>query len=212
MRKLNKYLVKATVINLIVALIFMEIIWFTIKFTVGERISTAISLANLFITNENEIRAQTEDISFNLEKNTLKNYPSLGEKYGTLTIDSLNVKLALYFGDSLEILRKGVGHSTYSYFPGEGGSIICMAHDTEGFLKYLYTISENSIIEIETTYGKFKYQLYETKIIHQSEVEALFVQKDEEILILYTCYPSNSIGHATHRFITYSKLIEKEIY
>lgn len=208
----KKNIFKAAVTNLIVALIFILIICISIKITVGDKISKAISLANLFITNESENKAQTEDISFNLEKNALKTYPSYGEKYGTLTIDSLNVKLALYFGDSLEILRKGVGHSSYSYFPGEGGSIICMAHDTGGFLKYLYTINDDSIIEIETNYGRFKYQLYETKIIHQTEIDALYLQKDEEILILYTCYPSNSIGHATHRFVTYSKLIEKEIF
>ena len=212
MRKINKNVFKAAVTNLIVALIFITTFCLIIKFTVGDRISKAISLANLFITNESEKKTQTEEISFNLENNNLKVYPSLGDKYGVLKIDSLDVKLAIFFGDTLDILRKGVGHSTYSYFPGEGGSIIMMAHDTAGFLKYLYTIEDNSIIEIETNYGKFKYQLYETKIIHQSEVDALFVQRDEEILILYTCYPSNSIGHATHRFVTYSKLIEKEIY
>ena len=211
MKEFNKTKIKAAVTNLIVALIFIAIIIFTIKLTVGEKISRAISLANIFITNENEIKTQTENISLK-SNNVLSAYPSYGEKYGTLKIESLNVNLSLYFGDSLEILRKGAGHSSYSYFPGEGGSIICMAHDTSGFLKYLYTIKENSIIEIETTYGKFKYKLYETKIIHQSEVDALFLQNDEEILILYTCYPSNSIGHATHRFVTYSKLIEKEIY
>ena len=211
MKKFNIPKIKAAVTNLIVALIFITIIIIAIKLTVGERISRAISLANIFITNENEIQTQTEDISLK-SNNVLSTYPSYGEKYGTLKIESLDVNLALYFGDSLEILRKGVGQSSYSYFPGEGGSIICMAHDTAGFLKYLYTIKDNSIIEIETTYGKFKYQLYETKIIHQSEAEALFLQDNEEILILYTCYPSNSIGHATHRFVTYSKLIEREIY
>lgn len=212
MKKNNIFIkIKAVVTNLIAALIFIIIIILAIKFTVGEKISTAISLANIFITNENEVITQTDDISLQ-SNNVLSSYPSYGEKYGTLKIDSLDVNLALYFGDSLEILRKGVGHSSYSYFPGEGGSIICMAHDTAGFLKYLYTIEDDSIIEIETTYGKFKYKLYDKKIIHQSETDALFLQKDEEILILYTCYPSNSIGHATHRFVTYSKLIEKEIY
>ena len=210
MKKVN-IKIKAAVTNLIVALIFIIIILLIIKIAFWENISKAISLTNIFNNNEKEVITQTENISLK-PNNVLSLYPSYGEKYGTLKIDSLNVKLALYFGDSLEILRKGVGHSSYSYFPGEGGSIICMAHDTAGFLKYLYTIKDNSIIEIETTYGKFKYQLYQTKIIHQSEVDALFLQNDEELLILYTCYPSNSIGHATHRFITYSKLIEKEIY
>ena len=87
-----------------------------------------------------------------------------------------------------------------------------MAHDTGGFLKYLYTVNVGDKIRIETDYGKFTYQIYETKIVKQTETDAVYLQDNEEILMLYTCYPSNSIGHATHRFITYSKLIEGEIY
>ena len=99
-----------------------------------------------------------------------------------------------------------------SYFPGEGGSIICMAHDTGGFLKYLYTVNVGDKIKIKTDYGNFTYEIYETKIVDQLDTSAVYLQEDEEILMLYTCYPSNSIGHATHRFVTYSKLIEGDIF
>ena len=61
-------------------------------------------------------------------------------------------------------------------------------------------------------YGNFIYEIYETKIVDQSDTSAVYLQEDEEILMLYTCYPSNSIGHATHRFVTYSKLIEGDIF
>ena len=44
------------------------------------------------------------------------------------------------------------------------------------------------------------------KIVNQTDIEAAPVQGEKEILMLYTCYPVNSIGHATHRFITYSSL------
>ena len=94
MKEFNKTKIKAAVTNLIVALIFIAIIIFTIKLTVGEKISRAISLANIFITNENEIKTQTENISLK-SNNVLSAYPSYGEKYGTLKIESLNVNLSL---------------------------------------------------------------------------------------------------------------------
>lgn len=211
MEILNNKIVKATYTNLLVALIFICIIYFSVKILAGEQLTRAISLINIVTVSENN-KQPTEKVTLNLEKNSLELYPSYGDKYGEVTIDSLDVKLPLYFGSSLDILRKGVGHSTGSYFPGEGGSIVCMAHDTAGFLKYLYTIKTGEKINIKTDYGKFTYQIYDTKIVDQKETSAINVQKDEEILMLYTCYPSNSIGHATHRFITYSKLVEKEIY
>ena len=194
-----KNILGATINNIIVAFIFIVIICVTIRFTIGDELMQAIALINLVW------------VSDDLENKNLTHYPAWGEKYGTLSIDSINVKLGLYYGDSLSILRKGVGQSV-SYFPGEGGSIICMAHDTGGFLKYLYTVNVGDKIKIKTDYGNFTYEIYETKIVDQSDTSAVYLQEDEEILMLYTCYPSNSIGHATHRFVTYSKLIEGDIF
>jgi len=115
--------------------------------------------------------------------------------------------LPLYYGDKLEILRNGVGQSSGAYFPGEGGSIICMGHNTRTFLYHLPEIEKNSIIEIQTTYGTFQYKVYETKIVNMYNVDELPVQKDEEILMLYTCYPVTGLGHKTDRFVVYAKRV-----
>ena len=190
-----KNILGATINNIIVAFIFIVIICVAIRLSIGDQLMQAIALINLVSVSDKNNNTENEAIKIDLENKNLTHYPAWGEKYGTLSIDSINVKLGLYYGDSLSILRKGVGQSV-SYFPGEGGSIICMAHDTGGFLKYLYTVNE----------------IYETKIVDQSDTSAVYLQEDEEILMLYTCYPSNSIGHATHRFVTYSKLIEGDIF
>ena len=191
-----KNILGATINNIIVAFIFIVIICVAIRLSIGDQLMQAIALINLVSVSDKNNNTENEAIKIDLENKNLTHYPAWGEKYGTLSIDSINVKLGLYYGDSLSILRKGVGQSV-SYFPGEGGSIICMAHDTGGFLKYLYTVNVG---------------IYETKIVDQSDTSAVYLQEDEEILMLYTCYPSNSIGHATHRFVTYSKLIEGDIF
>ena len=81
-----------------------------------------------------------------------------------------------------------------------------MAHNTNGFLRRLPEIEIGTKIHVSTVYGEYNYTVEDTKVVHMSDVDAVDVQGKKEQLILYTCYPVNSIGHATQRFITYSSL------
>lgn len=148
------------------------------------------------------------EIKFDTEKSIITNYPEYGSRYGNIKIESLDINLPLYYGDKLSILKNGVGQSSGSYFPGEGGSIICMGHNTKAFLYKLPQIKKGAIIEVETTYGTFKYKVDNTKIVNMYNVDELPIQKDEEVLMLYTCYPVNGLGHKTDRFVVYAKKVE----
>ena len=207
--KSNKHIVlKATIKNTIVAFVYIAIIIGIIAIVFGNKISMAISLINTVSieTGEKNTEKNAQEVKINLENKMLQEYPEYGTQYGKVIIKDLDIDLPLYFGDTLSILRYGVGHSSGSYFPGEGGSIICMAHNTKGFLRRLPEIQVGTKIQINTVYGEYTYTVYETKIVPGTETSAVPVQHDEEILMLYTCYPVNSIGHAKNRFITYSKL------
>ena len=215
--KSSKHIVlKATIKNTIVAFVYVSIIVGIIEIFFGSKISMAISLINTISIEKGEKNIQeaqtnqeeniNQEVKINSEKKMLEEYPEYGTQYGRLIIKDLEVDLPLYFGDTLSILRNGVGHSSGSYFPGEGGAIICMAHNTKGFLRRLPEIQIGTKIQINTVYGEYTYTVYETKIVPGTETSAVPVQHDEEILMLYTCYPVNSIGHAKNRFITYSKL------
>ena len=209
MRKRNTNTLVATIKNLIVAIIFVLVITLLVWVLFGSRISLAISLINkVSIDTSNVV---LKEVKLNDETNKLEAYPEYGTKYGQLKIDSIDVDLPLYYGDTLSILRNGVGHSSGSYFPGEGGTVVCMAHNTRGYLYNLSKIENGDKVVIDTNYGTFTYEVYETKIVHETETEAAAVQNKEEILILYTCYPVNSFGHATQRFITYSKLVDTQL-
>lgn len=207
--KSSKHIVlKATIKNTIVAFVYVAIVIGIIAILFGNKISMAISLINTVSieTGEKNTEKNTQEVKINLENKMLEEYPEYGTQYGKVIIKDLDIDLPLYFGDTLSILRYGVGHSSGSYFPGEGGSIICMAHNTKGFLRSLPEIQVGTKIQLNTVYGNYTYTVYETKIVPGTETSAVPVQHDEEILMLYTCYPVNSIGHAKNRFITYSKL------
>ena len=207
--KSSKHIVlKATIKNTIVAFVYVAIVIGIIAILFGNKISMAISLINTVSieTGEKNTEKNTQEVKINLENKMLEEYPAYGTQSGKVIIKDLDIDLPLYFGDTLSILRYGVGHSSGSYFPGEGGSIICMAHNTKGFLRSLPEIQVGTKIQLNTVYGNYTYTVYETKIVPGTETSAVPVQHDEEILMLYTCYPVNSIGHAKNRFITYSKL------
>ena len=190
-------IIEAIIIDIIVAFISIIIIISAIKILFGKQIKTAINYVDMVsINTDNKI---IKDIKFDEETKTIITYPEYGTRYGNIKIDSLNIALPLYYGDKLSILKNGVGQSSGAYFPGEGGSIICMGHNNKTFLYDLPNIKTNEIIEINTTYGDFKYQVYKTKIVNMY---------DEEILMLYTCYPVDTLGNKKDRFVVYAKKID----
>lgn len=199
-------IIEATIIDVIVAFIIVIAIIITTKILFGKQIKKAIEVVDMIsIKTDNSI---IPEIKFDQEKSTITNYPEYGSRYGNIKIESLDISLPLYYGDKLSILKNGIGQSSGSYFPGEGGSIICMGHNTKAFLYKLPQIKKGAIIEVETTYGTFRYKVDKTKIVNMYNVDELPIQKEEEILMLYTCYPVNGLGHKTDRFVVYARKVE----
>lgn len=196
---------KATISVIIVALLLVGIIFFATYLFLGQEIDTAVLLLNTVSVNLNENKEQVPTI-LNEEKQTLENYPEYGTQYATIEIPRINANLPVYFGDTLEILKKGVGHSSGSYFPGEGGSIVYMGHNSKKVFRRFSELQIGDPIKVTTTYGEFNYKIYDMQLIKETELEKVPIQREEEILMVYTCYPFNNIGYADHRFVVYAKL------
>lgn len=139
------------------------------------------------------------------EITVLMNCPVYGQNYATLKIPSIGVDLPIYYGESLDLLKKGIGHDKTSYFPGEGGSVVLMGHNYKRFLGKLPDAQLGDTIQISTNYGEFTYTIFDRKIVKEMEVDKVPVQDQEEILMIYTCWPINNIGYATERYVIYAK-------
>lgn len=201
----KKDIIKATIRHIIVAFIYVLIVVLLINIFFIDKISLAISLINSISIAEN--KEVYQEVKIDLESKKLVNYPLYGSKYGNIEIPSISVNLPLYFGDTLDILKKGIGQASGSYFPGEGGSILCAGHSYRGYIRSLPQVNIGDVIKVNTEYGKFEYQIYETRIIQETDLEAVGIQNEEEIFMLYTCYPVDQIGHPTKRFVVYAKLL-----
>lgn len=203
MLKFIEKTIKATISNVIVALLSLGIIIFAVNFFFGARIEETVSMANKItvdITNK-DVKPIVLD-----EKKGLKSYPEYGTKYANIQIPKIDVDLPVYFGDTLEILKNGVGHSSGSYFPGEGGSIIFMGHNAKKTFRRFSELQIGDEITVKAVYGTYKYKIYDMKLIKETDVDALPIQKEKEILMVYTCYPFNNIGYATQRYVVYAEL------
>ena len=196
---------KATISSIIVALLITGLLILVIYLFLGQEIGEIFSLVNKVSITIDENREQ-KPTTISEEKNTLENYPEYGTQYATIEIDKIDVNLPVYFGDTLEILKKGVGHSSGSYFPGEGGSIVYMGHNSKKMFRRFSELQIGNEIKVTTNYGEYKYKIYDMQLIKETELDKLPIQRDKEILMVYTCYPFNNVGYATQRYVVYAEL------
>ncbi len=196
--------VKATISSIIVALFITGALILVIYLFFGQEIGEIFSLVNKVSITINEDRAQEQTTIG--ETNKLKNYPEYGTKYATIEIEKINASLPVYFGDTLEVLKKGVGHSSGSYFPGEGGSIVYMGHNSKNTFRRFSELQIGNEIKVTTTYGEYTYKIYDMKLIKETDLDKLPIQDEKEILMVYTCYPFNNIGYTTQRYVVYAEL------
>lgn len=202
-----KPIIIANIYSIIIAIIIVICIAGTIKIFFGNKIETAFILANKVSIDVDSNKENTEQGTvLNEEKKTLENYPEYGTQYATIEIPRVDANLPVYFGDTLEILKKGVGHSSGSYFPGEGGSILYMGHNSKKVFRRFSELQIGDEIKVTTTYGEYNYKIYDMQLIKETELEKVPIQREEEILMIYTCYPFNNVGYATQRYVVYAKL------
>jgi LPXTG-site transpeptidase (sortase) family protein len=170
--------------------------------------------SNSKIENE-EISISNTNATSSLAENAfvdghLKEYPNFGEKYATLIISKIKVNAPIYFGATDEIILQGIGHDSGSNFPGENGTIIMCEHNYMNNFKRLGELINGDIIEVQTSYGDFFYKIYDEQVVLETEKYKLPIQHDEEILMIYTCYPLNSTGYTQYRYVLYAKKYKKE--
>lgn len=194
---------KSIILSLILVFIFVILLYAIIYGLGNEKIE------KIYNYLENSANGQANYIKPILKDKILINNPTQGTKYALLKINDIEVELPIYYGASYTTLKSGIVHDEKSFFPGEGGSIILAGHNFKEALADLPEVEIGSEIEVNTTYGSFKYSIYETKIVKETQKEEIPIQQEKEILMLYTCWPINNVRHASKRYVVYAKLVEE---
>ncbi len=203
------YKFRAIIKSLIIAFFFSAFMVFIIGTFFGVQVQRGLSILNTISIKLNN--AENVEIHFDKIEKRLTQKPSWGSHIGRLVIPSISVDIPIYQGDSKLQLVDGAGHHAGSYFPGEGGSILLAAHNSRGLFYTLPQIQNGDIVTMEMTYGTFQYEVYKTNIADYRNIEAFPIQKEEEYLMLYTCYPVDNIWYVNDRFIVFAKLVGDQV-
>ena len=132
--------------------------------------------------------------------------PSYGDKYGRLIISSAGIDAPVYYGDEPKELRNGVGTYAGTYIPGQRRTILMAGHNNT----YFHTLGQAKVgdtVEITTTYGAYVYEITETKVALATDTSAYDLGKQEENLILYTCYPFDTLGLTKERYFVFARYV-----
>lgn len=180
-----------------------------------------ISMGSLFFTDDEAnfstqydnifvpVAEDEEDGDTSKEKNvpisTIR-YPKYGDQFGELIIDDCQVETKLFFGDGDVQLNNGVGVYYGSFIPGYGKTILVAGHNNTFFngLKYA---QNGQKVKIRTSYGNYTYEITDVQIKDHNDTSAYDLGKQEENLIMYTCYPFDELGLTPDRCFVYAKLV-----
>lgn len=202
------------------AYLYMPLLFCTIGYIIlyiafRPLIIPAISSLSL-IVSENKIDHSARIQSIFEENNNLSGLktvkekdiemPSYGTHYARLEIESASVAADLYFGDSSSVLKKGVGQYIGSFIPGYGRPLLIGGHNNGAFNGLQY-VKKGDIVTITTNYGIYNYKVTETRIASYKDKGLYNLSLKEEQLVLYTCYPFNTLGLTSKRFFVYGEKI-----
>ncbi len=131
---------------------------------------------------------------------------SEGSLYGYLSCEKIGLNCSVYMGDDSYILRKGAGQIPATFLPGEGGLIMLGAHNNSYFNCLQYS-EIGDIITLETSYGIYQYQVVSTETLDVSDKNAYDFYTNHEQLLLYTCYPFDTLSSTVYRYMVHADLI-----
>ncbi len=131
--------------------------------------------------------------------------PYYGDGYAKLHSPDAAIDCQVYWGDSAELLRKGAGQYNGSSPIGTKGNTVICAH-VSTYFKNLKNLKLNDTVVLTTEYGRFTYAVRESVFFDESD-ESYVMQKDEDILTLYTCH-NFFLGPTPERYAVICELTE----
>lgn len=134
------------------------------------------------------------------------NYPSTGDRIGTVTLPTLKLSWPIYQGTTDAELAKGVGHYAKSVLPGQNDNSVLSGHRTTVFNK-LGQLKRGQLILVKTSAGTFTYSVRATRVVLKTD-RTVIVPTPSAVLTLTTCWPFNKLGSTDQAYIVSADLVK----
>lgn len=190
------YVVGKPVIQFVTSSIQLFLLTDTPNFETTKQSFTAVDNKKIATNARNELPSSKVD------------YPVGGQLYGKVKIEKLQLNVPLYFGDTEEILREGAGQFMGSVYPGELGTSLIGGHNVDDFGK-LGAAQVGDEITLQTTYGNYVYRINQIEVRDKKdkEINDMIYQRNDRRIIIYTCYPIDSLGLTNERLFAIGEFV-----
>lgn len=159
---------------------------------------------------ETKIQSVASKSSTNKQTSTISQKVNGLNVQGILTIPKLNLEAAIVEGANPEQLQSALGHISGSGEAGQLNSNYAIAgHRSSRYGKFfnrLHELNKQDSFQLQTSTGKYAYQVYNIQIVEPDQVEVLQPESSQSIVTLITCYPDHS---SQYRLIVKGKLVSQ---
>lgn len=189
MKKIVNWILNILIFVVIIVIAYL--LWQNYQMKKEEKDNTreAFEQYNSLVCTDDVIKADTSNpivTNDSAGSNTIIGYimfPSIGESTALLQGDLSD--------DQISAMERGVSHDPRSSMPGETGNSVLAGH-RELFFKYFADLEVGDSVIINIGDNIYIYQIQSAEIINPDEVDAVFYSNDEDLLVMYTCYPIES--------------------
>lgn len=127
-----------------------------------------------------------------------------------ITIPSIDVKLPIYNGASVENMAKGAAYLANTSLPVGGDNTNCViaAHTRYNgiyMFKRITELKSGDEIYITNLWETLVYKVVETKIIDPNDSKNIYIQANKSLVTLSTCHP---YPYKYQRYLVYAELVE----
>ena len=132
-----------------------------------------------------------------------------GKPIGRIEIPAIDADYVLIQGTEEADLERGPGHYPDTALPGQGRTVGIAGHRTTYGAPFnqIDKIEKGDSITVEMPYGKFSYQVTDTRIVDPSQTD-IVDDVGRERLVLTSCHPLYS---AAQRYAVFADLVGTEL-
>ena len=153
------------------------------------------------------LRAEKRRMAFLARK--LRRDAGDGQPIGRIHIPRLGITFVVVEGTNAADLRSGPGRYIDTSMPGLSGTTAVAGHRTTYLAPFrnIDKLGRGSEVDLEMPYGRFVYQVFQTRIVKPSQVAVLRSVPKERRLVLTACNPLYS---AKQRIVVFARLVASE--
>lgn len=146
-------------------------------------VQTVHSAQNVFVKDNYDFDI-TDDFKADNRDGGFFDPPTLyhNEKIAELTCDSIGLKSDVYYCINRVTMRNGIAMSAQSRLCGQGGAVYLAGYSST-ILKPIANIKKGDIIEIITSWGAFKYEVFEIEHMNSTQLQEKMDENDETLVL-----------------------------